>query len=310
MADTKITDLTALSSAVDADILPIVEASGPTTKKITVANLFAGRTVTASDSSFTLQDNGDATKQMQFELSGITTGNTRTLTVPDASGTLVLTGATQTLTGKTLTAPVISTISNTGTLTLPTATDTLVGRDTTDTLTNKDISSSTNTYRAASDTVVGASELATATETTTGTDATRAVTPDGLAGSDYGKRVVGIQVFDAATNTATGDGKAFFRVPAVMNGWNLVAVAACVYTAGTTNTTDIQIRNKTDAVDMLSTKITIDSAETDTLTAATAAVIDATKDDVATGDLIAIDVDAVSTTPAQGLFVSLTFQLP
>lgn len=45
--------------------------------------------------------------------------------------------ATQTLTNKTLTTPVISSISNTGTLTLPTSTDTLVGRATTDTLTNK-----------------------------------------------------------------------------------------------------------------------------------------------------------------------------
>lgn len=43
----------------------------------------------------------------------------------------------QTLTNKTLTAPIIATISNTGTLTLPTSTDTIVGRDTTDTLTNK-----------------------------------------------------------------------------------------------------------------------------------------------------------------------------
>lgn len=47
----------------------------------------------------------------------------------------------QTLTNKTLTAPIISTISNTGTLTLPTSTDTLVGRDTTDTLTNKTLTS-------------------------------------------------------------------------------------------------------------------------------------------------------------------------
>ena len=49
---------------------------------------------------------------------------------------VTLTG-TQTLTNKTLTAPVISTISNTGLLTLPTSTDTIVGRATTDTLTNK-----------------------------------------------------------------------------------------------------------------------------------------------------------------------------
>jgi len=47
----------------------------------------------------------------------------------------------QTLTNKTLTLPVISSISNTGTITLPTSTDTLVGRATTDTLTNKTLTS-------------------------------------------------------------------------------------------------------------------------------------------------------------------------
>jgi hypothetical protein len=53
-----------------------------------------------------------------------------------------LTGS-QTLTNKTLTTPVISSISNTGTLTLPTSTDTLIGRATTDTLTNKTLTSPT-----------------------------------------------------------------------------------------------------------------------------------------------------------------------
>lgn len=47
----------------------------------------------------------------------------------------------QTLTNKTLTLPIISSISNSGTLTLPTTTDTLVGRATTDTLTNKTLTS-------------------------------------------------------------------------------------------------------------------------------------------------------------------------
>lgn len=121
---------------------------------------------------------------------------------------------------------------------------------------------------------------------------------------------VGVQVVASGTATATGDGKAFFRVPLELNGMDLIDVAASVYTAGTTNTTDIQIRNKTDSVDMLSTKITIDSTETDTSTAATPAVIDTTKDDVVTGDILAIDVDAVSTTPAQGLYVELRFKLP
>jgi len=52
-------------------------------------------------------------------------------------GGVVTETGTQTLTNKTLTAPIISTISNTGTLTLPTGTHTLIGRATTDTLTNK-----------------------------------------------------------------------------------------------------------------------------------------------------------------------------
>ena len=55
-------------------------------------------------------------------------------------------GTTQTLTNKTLTAPVISSITNnSNTLTLPTSADTIVGRATTDTLTNKTISGSSNT---------------------------------------------------------------------------------------------------------------------------------------------------------------------
>lgn len=72
-------------------------------------------TVTLKDTLFTLQDDGDAAKQMQFQLSGITTGNTRTLTVPDASTTLVGTATTQTLTNKTIDAAsnTISNISNT-----------------------------------------------------------------------------------------------------------------------------------------------------------------------------------------------------
>ena len=43
-------------------------------------------------------------------------------------------------------SPVISTITNTGTLTLPTATDTLVGQATTDTLTNKTLTAPVITY--------------------------------------------------------------------------------------------------------------------------------------------------------------------
>jgi len=47
--------------------------------------------VTLLDTQFTLQDNLDSTKQTVFQLSGITTATTRTLTIPNASGTLALT---------------------------------------------------------------------------------------------------------------------------------------------------------------------------------------------------------------------------
>ena len=71
----------------------------------------------------------------------------------------------------------------------------------------------------------------------------------------------------------------------------------------------MQIRNITQTADMLTTKITIDASEFTSYTAATAPVIDTGNDDVATGDLIAIDVD-VAGTGAKGLGVILTFQMP
>lgn len=174
------------------------------------------------------------------------------------------------------------------------------------------ISGTNITVTTASTTAAGIAELATSAETTTGTDTGRTITPDGFAGSDYGKRVVGILVSDPGGDAiTTGDGKAYVRIPSVMNGWNLVAVAAHLTTVSSSGIPTVQLRRTRSGsdVDMLSTKLTIDANETDSSTAAAAAAINATNDDVNTGDMVSIDID-VAGTGAKGLFVEMIFQLP
>ena len=195
----------------------------------------------------------------------------------------------------------------TGTVTLPTGLTGVIRADSGVVSTDSDV---TDLVTAASDSAAGKVELATTAETNTGTDTGRAVTPDGLAGSVLGTKIVEMVCFDWTTNTATGDGKFYFHVPLSLNGFNIVTVHARVITAGTTNTTDIQLHNLTAAADILSTKLTIDSGETGSDTAATPAVINASEDDLTTNDVIRVDVDAVSTTPAKGLIVSLECRLP
>uniref|UniRef100_UPI003512E5F3 beta strand repeat-containing protein n=1 Tax=Ekhidna sp. TaxID=2608089 RepID=UPI003512E5F3 len=52
----------------------------------------SGVTLTQTDNSFTLQDDGDGSKEARFELSGIAPATTRTYTLPDNDGTLALVG--------------------------------------------------------------------------------------------------------------------------------------------------------------------------------------------------------------------------
>jgi hypothetical protein len=52
--------------------------------------------LTIKDNVFIIQDDVTPTKQLQFQLSGITAANTRTITIPDASGTIALIDLAQT----------------------------------------------------------------------------------------------------------------------------------------------------------------------------------------------------------------------
>ena len=105
---------------------------------VATATSVNGLTITTTTGTLTITNGKTASVSNTLTFAG-TDGTT--MTFPGTTGTVLTADSTATLTNKTLTAPIIATISNTGTLTLPTSTDTLVGRATTDTLTNKTLTS-------------------------------------------------------------------------------------------------------------------------------------------------------------------------
>lgn len=122
-------------------------------------------------------------------------------------------------------------------------------------------------------------------------------------------RAVYFQVIADDTALTVEDGKQYFTVPPLLNGMNLVDADASVATASSSGLPTIQIHRVRGTADMLSTRITIDENEFNSYDAAAQPVIDTTKDDVATGDVLRIDVDTAGT-GTKGLHVVLTFRLP
>jgi hypothetical protein len=103
MADKNISQLDNLDSSTiaGADEFAVYDATASTTKAITKTELdkSIGEVL---DSLFRITDNSDTTKKVAFDASGITTGNTRTITIPDANITLTGIATSQTLTNKTI----------------------------------------------------------------------------------------------------------------------------------------------------------------------------------------------------------------
>jgi hypothetical protein len=137
----------------------------------------------------------------------------------------------------------------------------------------------------------------------------------------YGEVVLQLPIFDWTTDVATGDGKYYVYVDQKLNGMNLVRAHAQVVTAGTTNATTVQIARcakvtgagdvcSGTVADMLTSLISVDSGENNSTDSASPVDIDESNDDVATGQVLRVDVDAVSTTAPKGLIVTLAFRLP
>ncbi len=220
----------------------------------TAASYFGGLTTfnvgTTTIGPVTFKDATDSTKVAVWDMSAISSAATRTYTLPDATDTIVLRTLAQTLTNKTLTAPIIATISNTGTLTLPTSTDTLVGRATTDTLTNKSISGSTNTLTAIanasltnSSVTLGATTVALGT--TASSIASLALTSAAVTSSTVDSTTIGATTRStgaftyAAGNTATTTTDGHLIAPANLTGTTPVGFHASGAFASTGTTSHV-----------------------------------------------------------------------
>lgn len=208
--------------------LGLTDSQSPTNKIFNNTN-----TVTLKDTNFTLQDDGDTTKQANFQLSGITTANTRTLTVPDASGTITLNAATQTLTNKTLTSPTITggTIDN-STITV----DSISGHTvaTTVTVANMQIANG----------VINTANAVTATSIAAGAVQPQALVSgsgSGWAWQTWSPTFTGLSGGTLNYSTYTQIGKTvFFKIQYTMSGANVSGVVTfTVPKTAVTNNTNI-----------------------------------------------------------------------
>ena len=124
-----------------AGVSGVAHTAGATVKHVlTSSDLIFFRNNASPVTSFAFSGSTSGTTTVQASA----VAGTNTLTLPATSNdTLVGKATTDTLTNKTLTSPVISSISNSGTITVPTGTLTLASLTGAETLTNKTLTSPT-----------------------------------------------------------------------------------------------------------------------------------------------------------------------
>jgi hypothetical protein len=170
----------------------------------------------------------------------------------------------------------------------------------------------------ASSTGIGAVELAIASEVDASVDTARAITPDALAGSNFGERCVQISLNGGLAALTTGD-LAKLVIPSAMTGMNLVEVGANVGLNGVTGSSSSGIVaftikkgavGTTGSTSMLSVNLTVDAGEYDSSTAATGAVInsDGTQT-VGGGDVVYVGTTGAGTGVIYSN-ISLVFRQP
>jgi len=202
--------------------------------------------------------------------------NTGTLTLPTSTDTLVGRATTDTLTNKTLTSPVISSIVNTGTLTLPTSTDTLVGRATTDTLTNKTLTSPV----ISSISNTGTLTLPTSTDTLVGRATTDTLTNKSINLTNNTLTATSSQIATAVSDE-TGSGSLVFANSPTLTTPNISSIVNTGTLSLPTSTDTLVGRATTDTL----TNKTI-NLSSNTLQATSAELATAISDETGTGSLV------------------------
>lgn len=249
---------------------------------ITVTNGHGTITIAASggsnapfaDNAALVKNNSDTSKLLIFSAASISTGTTRTITVPDANDTMVLLAATQTLTNKTLTTPVINgTATGTGVSATPAASIISMWDASKNLSANNIIDGFTTTATAGATTTLTITSTGVQVFTGTQAQTVKLPTTSVVAGAQYtvinqSTSAVTVQSSGANTITALAAGTsgiftAVVATPTTAANWNSQYVGVIVTSAKSLSVSNTLTLAGTDATTMTFPSTSATIARTD-----------------------------------------------